>query len=217
MGCAQRSRWRRGPARNGWGEPVTVARECLTVESVAVEDPGVARADATLLAGCSAGDQRAFAELYERHASWLVLRLSRRCSDAGVVDEVLQDTFVAVWRGAGRWDGRGPVAGWMWGIAVRRLVDATRRRPAATASLDELPEAAGRREPSAEDCALKSLDFGEVGAALSRLPRELGEVMRATVVDGLTTREAARLLGIPAGTVKTRMMRARALLRKELT
>ena len=48
------------------------------------------------------------------------------------------------------------------------------------------------------------------------MPEELRAVMRATVIDGLTTREAAQLLGIPAGTVKTRMMRARALLREEL-
>jgi RNA polymerase sigma-70 factor (ECF subfamily) len=48
------------------------------------------------------------------------------------------------------------------------------------------------------------------------LSPELRAVMQATVLDGLTTREAGRLLGIPTGTVKTRMMRARAALRQEL-
>jgi len=51
---------------------------------------------------------------------------------------------------------------------------------------------------------------------LDRLSPDLRAVVQATVLDGLTTREAARLLGIPAGTVKTRMMRARAALREEL-
>lgn len=55
-----------------------------------------------------------------------------------------------------------------------------------------------------------------MGAALDRISPELREVLRATVVDGLTTREAARLLGIPEGTVKTRALRARRELRAAL-
>lgn len=56
-----------------------------------------------------------------------------------------------------------------------------------------------------------------MGAALGRLSPELRAVLRATVVDGLTTREAAELLGIPEGTVKTRSMRARRQLREALS
>jgi RNA polymerase sigma-70 factor (ECF subfamily) len=70
--------------------------------------------------------------------------------------------------------------------------------------------------PSAEERVLDGLEFGEVGAALDRLSPELRAVLRATVVDGLTTREAARLLGIPEGTVKTRAQRARQQLRAAL-
>jgi RNA polymerase sigma-70 factor (ECF subfamily) len=55
-----------------------------------------------------------------------------------------------------------------------------------------------------------------VGTALDRISPELRDVLRATVIDGLTTRETARLLGIPEGTVKTRAMRARAELRAAL-
>ncbi len=70
--------------------------------------------------------------------------------------------------------------------------------------------------PSAEDRVLARLEYGDLGTALDRISPELREVLRATVVDGLTTREAARLLGIPEGTVKTRALRARAELRKAL-
>jgi RNA polymerase sigma-70 factor (ECF subfamily) len=63
---------------------------------------------------------------------------------------------------------------------------------------------------------LLGLEHGELGPALDRLSPELRAVVRATVLDGLTTREAGRLLGIPSGTVKTRMMRARAQLREDL-
>ncbi len=63
---------------------------------------------------------------------------------------------------------------------------------------------------------LAGLEYGDVGTALAGISPELREVLRATVVDGLSTREAAALLGIPEGTVKTRAMRARRELRAAL-
>ncbi len=172
--------------------------------------------DADLIAALAGGDRTALAALYARHAPWLVLRLSRRCADPGVVDEVVQDTFVAVWRGARRWDGRGEVAAWIWGIGVRRLLDALRHRPAATTMLAESHEHDLRLVESAEECVLLGVEYGDVGTALDHLSPELRAVVQATILDGLTTREAARLLGIPSGTVKTRMMRAKAQLREAL-
>ena len=172
-----------------------------------------AEVDASVLRRVAAGDRPALAELYAEHAPWLVLRLSRRCNDPGLVDEVVQDTFLAVWKGARRWDGRGEVAAWIWGIGVRRLVDALRRKPAATAALD--PQAAGI-VLAAEEQVLLGVEYGDLGGALARLSPELRAVVQATVLDGLTTREAGRLLGIPAGTVKTRMLRAKAALREDL-
>ena len=169
------------------------------------------RSDADLVAAIVDGDRGAFEELYRRHAPWLVVRLSRRCADAGMVDEVLQDSFVAAWRSARRWDGRGEVAAWLWGIGIRRLLDAFRHRGAVLQALTEPSEA----EISAEDLVLRGVEYGDLGGALRRLSPELRAVVQATVLDGLTTREAAHLLGIPAGTVKTRMMRARAILREE--
>lgn len=177
--------------------------------------PTLDRSDAQLLAAVADGDRHALEQLYLGNAPWLAARLQRRCSDLGVVDEALQDTFVAVWKDAGRYDGRGEVGAWLWGIAVRRLVDAVRRSPRPTADLLELPE-----HPdvvgSAEEQVLLGLEHGELGPALDRLSPELRAVVRATVLDGLTTREAGKLLGIPSGTVKTRMMRARAQLREDL-
>ena len=172
-----------------------------------------ASTDADLVRRVAGGDRAALAELYVEHAPWLVLRLSRRCNDTGLVDEVVQDTFLAVWKGARRWDGRGEVAAWVWGIGVRRLVDALRRRPAATTVLVEGTTGV---VASAEDQVLLGVEHGDLGGALVRLAPELRAVVQATVLDGLTTREAGRLLDIPAGTVKTRMARAKIALRKEL-
>ncbi|MFD7663129.1 RNA polymerase sigma factor [Streptomyces sp. NPDC059788] len=162
------------------------------------------------------GDQAALATYYDRHAGWLHARLTRRCADPETVREVLQDTFVTVWRSAGAYRAGpqrgGASGGWLWVIAARRLVDARRAHARAERVGQVPPEPA----PSAEERALAGLEYGDVGTALRRIPPELREVLRATVVDGLTTRETACLLGIPEGTVKTRAMRARRELRAAL-
>lgn len=170
--------------------------------------------DAELLKAVADGDTGALEELYERHAPWLSVRLIRRCNDDGVVADVLQDTFVAVWRGAGSYRGEGEVAGWLWGVAVRRLVSRLRRRGAGA----EVPfeEVRGGLEASVEEQVLEGVEYGDLGSALARLSPEMRAVVQATVLDGLTAREAARLLGIPTNTVKTRLFRAKEQLRREL-
>lgn len=168
--------------------------------------------DAALLRAVARGDQAALAELYDRHAGWLHARLARRCGDPETVREALQDTFVTVWRSAGTHRG-GACGGWLWVIAARRLVDAQRTRARNERVAHEPPAAA----PSAEDRVLAGLEYGDVGTAFDRMSPELREVLRATVIDGLTTREAALVLGIPEGTIKTRALRARRELRTLLS
>jgi len=167
--------------------------------------------DVEVLAAVADGDRPALRVLYDRHAPWLALRLARRCADPGLVEETIQDTFVAIWRGAGRYKGQGDVGAWIWGIAIRRLIDALRRQPRRQILVAEVDD-----RPSAEEEILLGVEYGDLGGALQRLSPQLRAVVQATVLDGLTSREAGRLLGIPAGTVKTRMMRARAQLREEL-
>jgi RNA polymerase sigma-70 factor (ECF subfamily) len=171
------------------------------------------RTDRELVAAVATGSTAALEELYRRHAPWLTARLARRCADPGTVDEALQDTFVAVWKGAGRYQGDGDPGAWIWGIAVRRLVDLLRKRPPAAY---EVVESDLGLVESAEDRVLVGVEHGDLAGALDRLSPELRSVVQATVLDGLTTKEAAQLLGLRQGTVKTRMMRARQVLRKEL-
>jgi RNA polymerase sigma-70 factor (ECF subfamily) len=169
--------------------------------------------DAELLALVVDQHRDALAELYRRHAGWLLMRLRHRCADGGLVAEALQDTFVAVWRGAKGYAGSGEVAAWMWRIAIRRLIGLLRKRrpvPVERTDADDLLV-------SAEELVLAGTEHGELAGALRSLSPELRSVVQATVLDGLTTREAGRLLGIPPGTVKTRMMRARIELRGALT
>lgn len=170
--------------------------------------------DADLLSAMAGRDEGALRELYGRHAAWISARLARRCADRDAVSDVLQDTFVAAWNGAGKFRGEGEVPAWLWGIAIRRLVSRLRKRAgfeAGPALLDVDSE-----DISAEEQVLLRLDYADVGGALARVAPELRVVLQLTVLDGLSTREAAVLLGIPRGTVKTRLERARVRMREEL-
>ncbi|MFI8303579.1 RNA polymerase sigma factor [Streptomyces sp. NPDC085927] len=193
------------------------------------------RSDGELLrAVAEDADRRAFEELYRRYAPWLTARMRSRCADAGIVDDVVQETFLAVWRGTARYredaaaaagaagtsegarGARGDAAGWLWRIASRRLIDALRGAGARGRLRQTLARLRHRNEVSAEERVLAGVEHGDLAGALVRLSPELRAVLQATVVDGLTTREAAVLLGIPPGTVKTRAMRARKQLREAL-
>ncbi|MFD0393913.1 RNA polymerase sigma factor [Streptomyces nogalater] len=174
------------------------------------------RSDAELLRAIAADrDRHAFEELFRRYAPWLTARLRGRCADAGVVDDIVQETFLAIWRGKARYREEGDVAGWLWRIGSR-LVDAQRGDGARGRLRQALARLRHRDEVSAEDRVLAGVEHGDLAGALVRLSPELRAVLQATVIDGLTTREAAVLLGIPPGTVKTRAMRARKQLREAL-
>ena len=171
------------------------------------------RSDAELVAAVGESDRGALRELFVRHEPWLVVRLSRRCADPAIVDTAVQDTFLAVWRAPSAWRGEGEVAAWLGGIAVRSLLQQLRPRANVVERLRRL-----RSVPtvSAEEEVLARVEHTDVGLAFARLSPELQAVVQATVLDGLTTHEAAALLGIPSGTVKSRMNRARTQLREGL-
>lgn len=170
--------------------------------------------DAALLRAVARDDEDALAALYDRHAGWLTVRMTRRCAMPDVVDHAVQDTFLAVWRDAGGYRGSGDVAAYIWGIGVRRLIDAIRREQGARRSLPLLAEP--EVVVSAEDQVLVGIEHGRLGPALAELSPELRAAIEATVLDGLTCAEAAVLLGVPEGTVKSRCHRARVALRTAL-
>lgn len=171
--------------------------------------------DAALLRAVASGDEDALAALYDRHAAWLTIRLSRRCARPDMVDQAVQDTFLAVWRGAGGYREDGEVAAFIWGIAVRRLIDGI-RRDTASQHRPRWRSADPDVVVSAEDQVLVGLDHGHLGQALAQLSPELRAALEATVLDGLTCAEAGVLLGIAEGTVKSRCSRARIALRAAL-
>lgn len=170
--------------------------------------------DDALIAAVAAGDDTALRELFGRHAPWLAARL-RQVLPAADTEDVLQETFVAVWRGAARYRPAGAAGGWLWGIARRQAALYLRRRGPAAMELPELLTAGGAAGDPAEAVL--------PGVALAAAARALGpdgsperEVWRLVFVEDRPVAEAAAVLGVPVGTVKSRAHRVRRLLRDAL-
>jgi RNA polymerase sigma-70 factor, ECF subfamily len=172
--------------------------------------------DVDLLSLVAQGDEPALRELVERHSGWLLLRLRRRTADETLAQEALHDAFLTIWRKARSYRGDGDVGAWLWGIAIRQLVNRLRRRAAPIPVSARVISSLSPTVRSAEDELLVAVEHGAVGDALQALSPELRQVLQVTVIDGLSTREAAALLGIPQGTVKSRMRIARSRLREQL-
>jgi RNA polymerase sigma-70 factor (ECF subfamily) len=170
--------------------------------------------DDELVARIAAGDDPALRELFNRHAPWLAARL-RASLPAADVEDVLQETFLAAWRGARGYRPQGACGGWLWGIARRQAALLLRRRGAATAMLPDLPEL---DQPTADpaETVLARVGLADAVAALGPDGSPEREVWRLMYEQDRPVAEVAELLGVPAGTVKSRAHRARRLLRAAL-
>src|SRR5256885_2493673 len=135
--------------------------------------------DDDLVARVAAGDDTALRELFGRHASWLAVRL-RAVLPAADVEDALQETFLAAWRGAGGYRPQGACGGWLWGIARRQAALLLRRRRSAERAGITLPDdlAAGPDGPDPAEVALARVDLECAVAALGPDGRPEREVVR---------------------------------------
>lgn len=176
--------------------------------------------DEQLIARIRAGEDAALRELVFRHTPWLGVRL-RSMLSAADAEDVLQETFLAVWRGAAGYRLEGEVGGWLWGIARRQAALFLRRRgPADLLAVPaEALAAAGEHGggyATGTDPAQLALARAQLAEALVVLGPEGSadrEVWRLMYVEDRPVAEVARVLGVPAGTVKSRAHRVRRLLR----
>lgn len=173
---------------------------------------------ARLLAAVARGDRGAFGELYDAWAPRLFALILRVVRDREHSEEVLQEVFLEVWRQACQFSAaKGSARAWLVTVARRRAIDRVR---AVEASRGRETAFAGQVAPVAFDetasVAHTHLALGEVRAALD----VVGEPHRTTLLlayfSGLTGREIAVRLGVPIGTVKTRLRDGLGKLRKEL-
>jgi RNA polymerase sigma-70 factor (ECF subfamily) len=161
--------------------------------------------DDELIAALAAGDDTALRELFTRHAPWLAARLRAALAPPDVED-VLQETFLAVWKGARAYKPQGVPQAWIWVIARNQAGLLLRRRGPATAPLDETPQAG-------LDPAEAALARADIAAALAGPD---GELLRLMYIQDRPVAEVAAILGVPAGTIKSRAHRARQMLRATL-
>jgi RNA polymerase sigma-70 factor (ECF subfamily) len=171
--------------------------------------------DDELIAAIAAGDDTALRALFSRHAPWLAARL-RSALPAPDVEDVLQETFLAVWRGAGSYRPEGTAGGWLWGVARRQAALFLRRRGPAGLTLPADIEADGRQATDPAETALARVTIDGAVGALGPVGSPDREVWRLMYVEDKPVAEVAELLGVPEGTVKSRAHRARRLLRAAL-
>jgi RNA polymerase sigma-70 factor, ECF subfamily len=176
--------------------------------------------DDELIAAIAGGDDTALRALFGRHAPWLAARLRTSLSVTDTED-VLQETFLAVWRGAGgyRPGGPGSAGGWLWGIARRQGALFLRRRGPAALPL-ALPQALTLDgDGTSADLAESVVSGAVITAAAGTLGPDGSpdrEVWRLMYVEDRPVAEVAKLLGVPVGTVKSRAHRVRRVLRAAL-
>jgi RNA polymerase sigma-70 factor (ECF subfamily) len=177
-------------------------------EPVAREQ-GPQRTDEELLSLVAAGSQEAFHALFQRHADRVLRYAISIVRSRHLAEEVLQETMIVIWKGAKRFEGRSKATTWMLGIA-RNLSHNLLRK-----------EKRGERVPDVEmtmpdpaDGTQKAL---QVQRALDVLTDAQREVLHLVYYEEMSLAEAANVLGIPEGTVKSRMFHARKALAKELT
>lgn len=171
--------------------------------------------DANLLARIATGERAALGELYARHGASLLGYLLSLTADQGLAEEVLQDTLVAVWRSAARFGGKSTVRTWLIGVARRQAHNALRRRGlplAEAATLDALAERPAP-DPTPEDAVLADADRAALADAIRRLPTAQREVLALVFGQDLSYQEAADAMGIPVGTVRSRLHHAKRALR----
>lgn len=166
--------------------------------------------DEALIQAVANGDHTALRELFERHAPWLSVRL-RRTLPAHAVEDVVQETYIAVWRSAGRYNGEGAVGAWIWGIARRQAAMWARSNNKPLPMLDPASTA------NPENDAVRAVDLAAAMAALGPSADDQRELVRMVYLEDRSLGEVANHLGVPQGTVKSRLFKARRLLRAALS
>ena len=172
--------------------------------------------DDDLIIAVAAGDENALRTLFERHGPWLAARL-RRWLPADAVEDVLQETFLAVWRSAALYAERGEVGAWIWGISRRQV--ALRYRKQGHTDLDAVWDDQADCIDQA-DLALVAANRVDLASAIATLGPEdcqTRELVRLFFIEERPLADVATSLNIPVGTVKSRLFAVRRQLRQLLT
>jgi RNA polymerase sigma-70 factor (ECF subfamily) len=174
--------------------------------------------DEALVALVARGDDTAVAELYDRVGRMAYGLAFRVLRDAKLAEDAVQEGFLAVWRTAATFSAeRAKASTWILTLVHRRAVDLVRREQRRRAeSLDATGGYDTASDPSAEDAAWLHFDRVRVQDALGRLPDTQREAIELAYYGGFSQSELAERLGLPLGTIKSRMFAGLARLRELL-
>ena len=187
-------------------------------------DPGVgtstgsqddARDDVGLLRRIGRGDEDAMAEFYREHGRVVLAQVLLVTGEHVLAEEIVQDTMLAVWRGAGSFRDESSVRSWVIAIARRQTRDRLRSRRLRVVDDAFLADQPGS-DPGPEVMALDRAELAEVMGAIRKLASAHREVLGLAFGAGLSLAEVAGVLEIPVGTVKSRLSAARAALNQIL-
>lgn len=173
--------------------------------------------DAVLIHRLAHGDEAALGALYDRHGRLAFALALRVVGDPETAEEVVQEVFVAVWRRAAGYDAaKGSVKSWLLAAARNRAIDVLRMRQARprTTSFDDLPLIS---DDDPARAALAAVDATALRAAVAILPPDQRTAVELAYFAGLSYPEIAAQLGIPLGTVKSRLRLALERLRASVT
>ena len=183
-----------------------------------IDAPALSINEQRLVAKAQAGDRLAFEALVRIHADRLYGVVLHLCGTPHEAEEVTQETFIRAWCAIARFDGRSQLFTWLYRIGVNEAKRRLQRgeRALRTVSLEESPG----DPPDLSKAPERHAERGALRAALERAVRALPLPYRAPLVlrdiEGLTTGEAAEILGISEAALKSRLHRARALVREAL-
>ncbi len=176
------------------------------------------RSDEELVLACAANDERALEELFHRHCEQVQRVLVRLGQiDRKDLEDVVQSTFLEVFRSAKRFGGRSAVSTWILGIAMnvrRHLQRGESRRHAAMAAIARVTPAIDQRRPDEWASRREALD--RLQRAFEALPQDFRVVFVLCDLEGLKGVDVARTLGLPEGTVWRRLHEARLRLRAQV-
>jgi RNA polymerase sigma factor (sigma-70 family) len=174
--------------------------------------------DEALVALVARGDDTAVAELYDRIGRMAYGLAFRVLRDAKLAEDAVQEGFLAVWRTAASFSAdRAKASTWILTLVHRRAVDLVRREQRRrTESFDEAGGYEHGSDPSAEDAAWLHFDRVRVQEALKQLPDTQREAIELAYYGGFSQSELAERLGLPLGTIKSRMFAGLARLRELL-
>jgi RNA polymerase sigma-70 factor (ECF subfamily) len=170
--------------------------------------------DRQLLRLVADGDEQALDKLYQRHSTTLYNYLLRLIHEPPIAEELLQEVFLAVWQGAGRFRGQSKITTWLFRIAHNQAVSWLRRRREAT-TLDELTHLPAEGNP--EEKAMASWRADQIQWALDQLSPKHRAVLELAFYHGLPYAEIAEIVDCPVGTVKSRVSYARKYLNDSLS